>query len=59
LTEPLRSYVELWTSPYSKAVDEEFERCASEIHRSEDTKSMSGLLQAVLGEAAKLPQPRL
>ena len=46
-------------SPYSKAVDEDFERYADEIQRANDSKGVSGLLQAVLGQTAKLPEPRL
>jgi hypothetical protein len=45
-------------TPCSKAVDDDFEGCADEIQRTNESEGVSGLLQAVLGQAAELPQPR-
>ena len=41
--------------PHSKAVDDAEEGCAGEIQRTDESKCVSGLFQAVLGQAAKFP----
>ena len=46
-------------SPDNEAVDGGFEGFAGEVQRANETEGVSGLLQAPLGRAAELPQPRL
>ena len=46
-------------SPHNEAVNEDFEGCANEVQGADDPEGVSGLFQAVLGQAAKFPQPRL
>ncbi len=46
-------------SPHNKAVDGDIDGCVCEIQRSNDPECMSGLFQALLRQAAELPQPRL
>lgn len=41
------------------AIDVTVERCADEGQRPEKPKGVSGLLEALLGQAAEFRQPRL
>jgi hypothetical protein len=40
-------------SPHNEAVDEDFEGSTDEIQRADDPEGVSGLLQAMLGQAPK------
>jgi len=46
-------------SPHNKAIDGNIDGCAGEVQRSDEAERMSGLFQALLGQAAELPEPRL
>jgi predicted ester cyclase len=42
----------------SKAVNETVDWCPGKIQRSQESVGTSGLFQALLGQAAELPDPR-
>jgi hypothetical protein len=46
-------------SPHNKAIDNDINGCAGEAQRSDEAKRVSGLFQALLEQAAELPQPPL
>lgn len=45
-------------SPDNEAIDGGLEGFAGEGERADEAEGVSGLFQALLGQAAKLPQPR-
>jgi len=46
-------------SPHNKTIDGDIDRYAGEVQRSDEAERLSGLFQALLGQAAELPEPRL